>query len=83
LPDRNPEVLTAALSRLELAYRAHTSTVLGRISPADSAKGLNNLKSIIPMEEDTGRAWQYNAVSQGELLASGAGPSAGCLHQSQ
>jgi len=63
LPDRNPEVLTAALSGLELAYRSHTSTVLGRTSPADSAKGLNNLKSIIPMkEEDTGRVWQSNAV---------------------
>jgi hypothetical protein len=62
LPERNPEVLTAALSCWNWLIAATPRQQLGRISPAYSAKWLNNLKSIIPMEEDTGRVWQSDAV---------------------
>ena len=67
LPERNPEVLTAALSCWNWLIAATPRQQLGRISPAYSAKWLNNLKSIIPMEEDTGRVWQSDAVRQGSL----------------
>jgi hypothetical protein len=79
LPERNPEVLTAALSCWNWLIAATPRQQLGRISPAYSAKWLNNLKSIIPMEEDTGRApsrlhvvsdflhWEFGRRPVGEL----------------
>jgi hypothetical protein len=94
LPERNPEVLTAALSCWNWLIAATPRQQLGRISPAYSAKWLNNLKSNY---SHGGRHRQGLAIRCREAglprdsMSSvtscignlGAGPSASCLSQSQ
>jgi hypothetical protein len=68
LPERNPEVLTAALSCWNwLIAATHRDSNSAGSHPPIQPNGSTTLNPIIPMEEDTGRVWQSDAVRQGSL----------------